>query len=63
MPAKRYERDYLNATLTAQDSSQVFGNSSLSLMRMFGPNGHTQARNLFGVISYLQDREGRHLEV
>jgi len=33
------------------------------LMRMFGPKGNPQASNLFAVISYLQEREGIHLEV
>ena len=56
-------RDYINATIGFEDLSEVFGNSSKSLMCMFGPNGNPQARNLFGVISYLQDREGIHLEV
>jgi len=32
-------------------------------MRMFSPKGNPQASNLFGVISYLQEREGIHLEV
>ena len=32
-------------------------------MRMFGPNGNPQARNLFEVIGCLQEREGLHLRV
>lgn len=32
-------------------------------MRMFGPKGNPQARNLLAVISYLQKCEGIHLEV
>jgi hypothetical protein len=31
-----------------------------SLMRMLGPNGNPQARNLFEVISHLQRAEGLH---
>jgi hypothetical protein len=30
---------------------------------MFGPRGNPQAKNLFGVISYLQKKAGLHLRV
>jgi hypothetical protein len=30
---------------------------------MFGPNGNPQARNLFKIIGYLQEREGLHLKI
>ena len=33
------------------------------LIRMFGPRGNPQAKNRFGVISYLQRRAGLHLHV
>ena len=56
-------RDYINATVGFEELSGVVGKSSKSLMRMFGPKGNPQASNLFGVISYLQEREGIHLEV
>lgn len=56
-------RDYINATTGFEALSEVFGKSSKSLMRMFGPKGNPQASNLFAVISYLQEREGVHLEV
>ena len=32
-------------------------------MRMLGPNGNPQARNLFEIINCLQEREGLHLKV
>ncbi len=32
-------------------------------MRMFGPRGNPQARNLFEIIGYLQKHEGLHFEV
>ena len=32
-------------------------------MRMFGPKGNPQARNLVEIIGYLQEREGVSLEV
>ncbi len=56
-------RDYINATIGFEELSEVFDKSSKSLMRMFSPKGNPQASNLFGVISYLQKREGIHLEV
>ena len=56
-------RDYINATIGFEELSEVFGKSSKSLMRMFGPKGNPQAGNLFAVIGYLQEREGVHLEV
>ena len=56
-------RDYINATIGFEELSKVFGKSSKSLMRMFGPKGNPQASNLFAVISYLQEQEGIHLEV
>ncbi|MGD8936543.1 MAG: transcriptional regulator, partial [Thiogranum sp.] len=56
-------RDYINATIGYEELSQVFGESSKSLMHMFGPKGNPQASNLFAVIRYLQEQEGIHLEV
>ena len=56
-------RDYINATVGFEELSEVFGKSSKSLMRMFSPKGNPQANNLFGIIGYLQEREGIHLEV
>jgi hypothetical protein len=32
-------------------------------MRMFGPKGNPQARNLFEIVAYLQKKEGVRLEV
>jgi hypothetical protein len=32
-------------------------------MRMLGPNGNPQARNLFEMISHLQRAEGLHFEL
>lgn len=56
-------RDYINATIGFGELAEVFGKSSKSLMRMFGPKGNPHASNLFAVISYLQEQEGIHLEV
>ncbi len=56
-------RDYINATIGFDKLSDLTDKSPKSLMRMFGPNGNPQARNLFEIIGYLQDREGVHFEV
>jgi len=34
-----------------------------SLMRMLGPSGNTQARNLFEIVAYLQHAEGVRFEI
>ena len=56
-------RDYINATIGFQELGGMTAKSPKSLMRMFGPNGNPQARNLFEVIGRLQQREGIYLEV
>ena len=56
-------RDYINGTIGFQELSDRTHTPAKSLMRMFGPNGNPQARNLFDVIAQLQRAEGLHLEV
>ena len=56
-------RDYINATIGFQALGGLTDKSPKSLMRMFGPNGNPQARNLFEIIGCLQEREGLHLKV
>ena len=56
-------RDYVNATVGFEDLGRLTGRSPKSLMRMLGPTGNPQARNLFEVISQLQRHEGVRLEV
>ena len=56
-------RDYINATIGFQELGGLTEKSPKSLMRMFGPNGNPQARNLFEVIGRLQEREGLHFKV
>ncbi len=56
-------RDYINATIGFDELGAVTDKSPKSLMRMFGPRGNPQARNLFEVIGYLQENEGLRLEV
>ena len=56
-------RDYINATIGFRELGGLTEKPPKSLMRMFGPNGNPQARNLFEVIGRLQKREGLHLKV
>src|SRR5580658_2796776 len=42
---------------------EATGTQAKSLIRMFGPRGNPQARNLFSVISYLQKHAGVELHV
>ena len=56
-------RDYINATIGFKELGGLTAKSPKSLMRMFGPNGNPQARNLFEIIGCLQKREGLHLKV
>lgn len=56
-------RDYINATVGFEELGTLTGKPPKSLMRMFGPSGNPQARNLFEVISRIQQHEGVQLEV
>ena len=48
-------RDYINATVGFETLANEVGAPSKSLMRMFGPNGNPSAKNLFSVLSCLQE--------
>ena len=50
-------RDYINATVGFPELAEVTHRSPKSLMRMFGPAGNPQARNLFEIVKYLQAKE------
>ncbi len=56
-------RDYINATIGFEELGGLTDKSPKSLMRMFGPKGNPQARNLFEIIDTLQKREGVHFEI
>ena len=56
-------RDYINATVGFGALGDLTDKSPKSLMRMFGPKGNPQARNLFEIIGHLQEREGIHFEL
>ena len=51
-------RDYIKATVGFEKLGEATGTQPKSLIRMFGPHGNPQARNLFGIISYLQKQAG-----
>ena len=56
-------RDYINATVGFNELAEATHRSSKSLMRMLGPSGNPQARNLFEIVAYLQQREGVRFHV
>ena len=56
-------RDYIKATAGFEKLGKETGAPPKSLIRMFGPRGNPQARNLFNVIGYLQKRAGVRLHV
>src|ERR1700722_4595378 len=60
---KTIVRDYIKATIGFEKLGEATDTPPKSLIRMFGPRGNPQARNLFGVIGYLQKRAGVQLHV
>ncbi len=56
-------RDYIKATVGFEKLGEATDTPSKSLIRMFGPRGNPQARNLFGVLGYLQQQAGIALHV
>ncbi len=56
-------RDYIKATVGFEKLGQATGTQPKSLIRMFGPRGNPQAKNLFSVIGYLQKRAGLHFQM
>jgi hypothetical protein len=56
-------RDYIKATVGFEKLGEATDTPSKSLIRMFGPRGNPQARNLFGVIGYLQKQAGVEFRV
>lgn len=56
-------RDYIKATVGFEKLGAATGAPPKSLIRMFGPSGNPQAKNLFNVIGYLQKRAGVQLHV
>jgi hypothetical protein len=56
-------RDYINATIGFDALGTITAKSPKSLMRMFGPKGNPQARNIFEIIAHLQKKEGIQFKV
>ncbi|MGD0075557.1 MAG: transcriptional regulator [Candidatus Binataceae bacterium] len=56
-------RNYIKATVGFEKLGRATGTQPKSLIRMFGPRGNPQARNLFNVIGYLQKQAGVELHV
>ncbi len=56
-------RYYINSTIGFTALGAATRKPPKSLMRMFGPKGNPQARNLFEVIGYLQKQEGLRFEL
>ncbi len=56
-------RDYIKATVGFEKLGAETGSSAKSLIRMFGPAGNPQARNLFAVLGQLQKDAGLTLRV
>ena len=56
-------RDYINATIGFSELGELTKKQPKSLMRMLGPQGNPQARNLFEIIGCIQHHEGIQLEV
>ncbi len=50
-------RDYIHATVGFAELAESTSHSPKSLMRMLGPSGNPQARNLFEIVRYLQQKE------
>jgi hypothetical protein len=56
-------RDYIKATVGFEQLGAAIGTQPKSLIRMFGPRGNPQARNLFSILGYLQKQAGVELHV
>jgi DNA-binding phage protein len=56
-------RDDIKATVGFEKLGEATGAPPESLIRMFGPRGNPQAKNLFSVIGYLQKKAGLSLHV
>ncbi len=56
-------REYVNGTIGFPALGEALGRSPKSLMRMLGPQGNPQARNLFEMVAHLQKVDGTTLTV
>lgn len=56
-------RNYIKGTIGFETLAREIGAQPKSLIRMFGPRGNPQARNLLTVIAHLQKHAGVTLHV
>lgn len=56
-------RDYINGTIGFEELGRQLRIPTKSLMRMFGPHGNPQMKNLLAVIAALQQHAGIELHV
>lgn len=56
-------RTYINATMGFTELGKLTQKQPKSLMRMLGPQGNPNARNLFDIIGCIQRHEGIQLGV
>lgn len=56
-------RDYINATIGFERLGGLTRKSAKSLMRMLGPKGNPQARNLLELIAHLQKASRVRMEL
>ena len=56
-------RDFINATIGFAKLSSAMRRSPKSLMRMLGPTGNPQVKNLFEIVAFLQQQEGIRFKV
>lgn len=60
---KAIVRDYIKATVGFEKLGAKTGVSPKSLIRMFGPKGNPQAKNLFAVLGQLQKQTRVKIQV
>jgi hypothetical protein len=60
---KAIQHDYINATIGFEKVGAATSTPAKSLIRMLGPRGNPQARNLFSIMGYLQKQAGVELHV
>jgi hypothetical protein len=56
-------REFVHGTVGFSALGEALGRSPKSLMRMLGPAGNPQARNLFEIVAYLQKAAGSILKI
>jgi DNA-binding phage protein len=56
-------REYINGTIGFVALGKALGKSPKSLMRMLSRQGNPQVRNLFEIVAYLRNLEGKPLRL